>query len=83
MKKLLFANDEVRIEARGSKLMVVAYSRYAGETKTYYMTPTKDFKTTTDYASKWNEDTYTWQALIYTISQQGVNITTIKNYAVR
>jgi len=82
MKKILFVNDEVRIEARGSKLMVVAYSRYAGETKTYYMTPTKDFKTTTDYVSKWNEDTYTWQALLYAIRQQHVHATTTKDYAV-
>jgi hypothetical protein len=82
MKKILFVNDEVRIEARGNKLMVVAYSRYAGETKTYYIAPTKDFTKTTDYASKWNEDTCTWQALLYVIRQQRVHATTTKDYAV-
>ena len=82
MKKVLFKNEATRIEQRNKKLMVVAYSPYKGETKTYYITPTKDFNFETDYESNWNEHTKTYSALLYHIRNQDLNCSTIKDYAV-
>jgi hypothetical protein len=74
MGKLLFGNAGLVISTTDKGLKASIISKFAGESRTYYVIPNNKFDKDTDFEAMWNDFTPTWMAFIQAIEHKGITI---------